>query len=131
MLNLKAKYNKIYLVGYRDSKSASFRVTTREGASKPKEVKFFGNVSSEVPDNEFGVLELSAELWQQWFADCTMLPQMATYSSAAAVLVKEANIFYGCPLCSFHTKDKKVADKHIDEHVNKFITQFEFELEEN
>jgi hypothetical protein len=131
LLKLKAKYNSIYLVGYNECKSAAFRVSEREGVVKPREVRFTGNVSTENPEITYGVLEINDELWFKWFDGSKMLPQMSTCDKAAETLIKESGIYYGCPLCSFKTKSRDISKHHIDEHVNKFITQFTFELEEN
>jgi hypothetical protein len=131
LLKVRAKYNSIYLVGYNDCKSAGFRITERQGVVRPKEVKFFGNIATENPEITYGVLEINENLWKQWFGDGPFIKGMNTARSTAEILVKEPGIYYGCPICSFKVKDRKLADKHIDEHVNKFISQFEFELEEN
>lgn len=129
-MKLKVKYNKVYLVGYDANRSSAHRVTSREGLVKPKEIRFSGNVATEVPDTCYGVLELTEDLWHKWFDDCSMLPNMATIDIAAETLIKEPGIFYGCPLCSFHLKDRMLTNKHVQEHVNKFVTQFDFEVEE-
>jgi hypothetical protein len=130
-MRVKAKYNSIYLVGYNASKSSGFRITDRIGVVKPKEVKFFGNVSTENPEITYGVLEINETLWKEWFGDGPFIKGMSSARSAAEIFVKEPGIYYGCPLCSFKVKDKGLAEKHISEHVNKFITQFDFEVEEN
>jgi hypothetical protein len=132
-LKLSVKFNDIYLVGYNENKSSSHRVTERVGIVKPKEVKFFGNVATETPDVCYGVIQINEDLWQHWFSKGPFIKGMETAESAARELLKESGVYYGCPLCSFKTKDVNVNKAHIADHVSKFITQFEVtcpELEE-
>ena len=127
MSHLEAKYHNIYLVAYKGSKSSAHRVAERKTKGvAPKTISFFGNYVTEIPDETYSTLVLNEDLWQQWFKNEKFLPGFATAKEAAETLVKtETDIFYGCPICSFHTKDFESAQKHIEEHATKFITQFE------
>lgn len=129
-MKLKVSFNHIYLVGYNSNRSSEHRVTERDGTNKPKTVRFVGNYVTEFPEVTYGTLVIDEDIWKKWFDGSKFLPGMETATSAAEVLVREPGVYYGCPVCSYKTKSRKDADIHVTEHINKFITQFDFEVEE-
>lgn len=127
---MKASFPHIYLVAYDADKTSSHRVTERNGVAKAKECAFFGNVATENSDVTYGTLVIDEDLWKKWYKDGPFVKGMETAANAAQTLTHLSGIYYGCPLCSYRTKRYEESVKHIAEHVNRFITQFEFEAEE-
>lgn len=128
-MKYRLKYNKIYLVATRESRSSSHRVTPRVGIERPKTVQFSGNYPLEtVDEGTYGTLVLTEELWQEWFSGMEMMPGFETAAKAANTLVqKNTSIYYGCPLCAYRGKNKKDADVHIAAHLEKWEEQFVIE----
>jgi hypothetical protein len=129
-MKIKASFPHIYLVGYDSDKGSSHRVTERSGPAKPKECAFFGNVGTENSEVTYGTLVIDETLWQKWYGDGPFIKGMETAANAAQTLIRLTGVYYGCPLCSFRTKKYEESAKHIDEHVNRFMTQFQIEVEE-
>lgn len=125
-MSIKLRYNKIYLVGINEERTSSHRVVGRVDGQKPECVSFSGRFPLESGEDTYGTLVLDEELWKR-FSDKELIPGMDTYEKAAATLVKLPNIYYGCPLCSFRAKDKDIAEAHIQEHLDKWISQFDIE----
>lgn len=125
-MSIKLRYNKVYLVGINEERTSSHRVVTRTDEQKPEYVSFSGRFMLENGEDTYGTLVLDETMWKG-FAGKQLVPGMETYEGAAAMLVKLPNIYYGCPLCSFRAKDKDVAEKHIQDHLDKWISQFEIE----
>lgn len=126
------RYEKIYLVASRDVRSSEHRVTQREGAERPKTVRFTGSFPMETQDEgTYGTLVLTEKLWKEWFGEANFLPGFETAASAAETLVKRnANIYYGCPLCAYRSKSAGDAEEHIAAHVKKWSEQFTIEVVE-
>lgn len=78
----------------------------------------------------YSSLVLDEDRWAEWFAGREMLAGYETPAEAAATIVKNnKNVHYGCPLCSVRFSDRKLAEEHIDTHINTFISQFRIEEE--
>ncbi len=123
-------YDNIYLVGMNEERSSSHRVTGREHG-RPGTVSFTGHFPLENGEETYGVLVINEELWAKWFGSKDRLPHMDTAALAAAYLVKnQPNIFYGCPFCTFRTKEYEDARLHIEQHASKYFSQFRIEVEE-
>ena len=129
-MKIKANFPHIYLVAYDSDKTSSHRVTERNGPAKSKECAFFGNVSTENSEITYGTLVIDEMLWKKWYDNGPFVKGMETAANAANTLMHLPGVYYGCPLCSFRTKRYDESVKHIDEHVNRFITQFDFEVED-
>jgi len=130
-MKLKVSFPHIYIVAFDSQRTSSHRVTKREdGGPPPKTVVFSGNVSTENPEITYGTLVIDEAWWKQQYGKGPFMPGMETAASAAATLVKLTDIFYGCPICSYRTKKLADAEKHVNDHVNKFITQFKIDVEE-
>lgn len=143
-----AHYRPIFLVAYHESKNSEHRVTDRgPGVQRPGTIKFVGSCASTDPNATFGTLVLTEAKWEEWFAGRHFMPGMTTAAEAAETLVSgqlgtsvgsreagppvnrgPANIFYGCPICSYKGKDREEVAEHIRTHVAKFLTQFELEI---
>ena len=131
MTKIVLKYRKYYLVGMNEEKSSSFRVTARDAYGKPGEISFTGRFPYGDGSENYGTLVLDEDSWTKWFGLREKLPGFKTASEAASTLVTNfSSIYYGCPLCSYKAKLREEAQKHIDEHINKYISQFEVEIVE-
>ena len=126
-----AYYDSIYLVATNEEKTSSHRVTPRDGQGRPGIVMFTGNMPTSNPGETYGTLVLTEELWQRWFGTRERIPSMATAEIAAQTLVSGfASIYYGCPLCCWQGKLVSEYREHVHEHINRFISQFRIEIEE-
>lgn len=123
-------YPSIYLVALRSEKSSSFRVTTRVNGLPPKVVSFMGHHPLETTDETYGSLVIDENKWVEWYGTGPFMSGMETAAEAAETIVKHnADIYYGCPLCTARFKEAGEARAHIQDHVNKFISQFNIEVE--
>lgn len=124
-------YDDIYLVGTNEERTSAHRVTERDSRGRPGVVEFTGNYPEVNGEETYGVLVLNEELWERWFGKREKLVHMATADLAATCLVQEhPNIYYGCPLCTYKSKNREQAKTHIEEHANKFFKQFRVEVVE-
>ena len=126
-----AYYDNIYLVAANEEKTSSHRVTTRDDKGRPGVVMFTGNFPANSAEETYGTLVLNEELWQNWFGTRNRLPSMDTAEIAAQTLVSGfTSIYYGCPLCAWRGKVYLEYQEHVHEHINKQISQYRFEIEE-
>lgn len=130
-MSWRTKFTKIYLVATGGAAGTEFRVAERVGKARPASVQF--SVTKTVgPDNlPIGTLVLDEQLWNTWFGGKSLLPGMETAEQASNTMVSTTpEIFYGCPLCDWLTKDLAEHRRHVSEHANKLIQFLDFELEE-
>ena len=126
-----AYYDSIYLVATNEEKTSNHRVTTRDGQGRPGVVMFSGNMPASTPGETYGTLVLTEELWQRWFGTRERIPSMATAEIAAQTLVSGfASIYYGCPVCCWRGKVFTEYYDHVHEHINKQISQYRIEIED-
>jgi hypothetical protein len=127
-----AYYDDIYLVGIHEEKTSEHRVTERDSVGRPGTVSFSGNYPDAANTETYGVLVINEDLWNKWFGKRQKLPNMATAEVAAETLVRDhPNIFYGCPVCTFRCKDRGEYEKHVHTHINRVISQFRIDVEED
>lgn len=128
-----AYYDSVYLVAFQDQSHSKHRVTTRgPGQQRPGVVQFSGNFPVPVGDDTYSTLVLDEAKWEKWFGGRTLVPGMTTAVEAATTMVEtNANINYGCPLCAVRGSDREKIEAHIHEHINKFVSQFRIEIEED
>lgn len=127
----KAKFNKLYMVAARGSASAEVRVAEREGKARPAVVQF-AVCKTEGPENEpVGALVLDEEIWKKWFGGKKLLPDMETAHSAAHWMVNNMpEVYYGCPLCAYKTKDEAEHTAHATDHTNRLLQFLDIEFTE-
>lgn len=131
--NLSLEYNKIYLVAQGSAAHMEIRVTQRkEGDPTPPATCQFVALGRDENDNPLGTLELSEDLWKEWFGKYRkgdFLPGMETAASAAESMVqRNEHIWYGCPLCNFRTKNYEESKRHIEEEGKKVLQMFDVKL---
>lgn len=127
---LRAKFNKLYLVGVRNEASGEHRVAEREGKARPASIQFTISKTVGADNQPVGTLVIDEVFWKERFGGKKLLPGMGTAAEAAETLVGEANIFFGCPLCEFLTKDREEHTKHIAEHTSRLLEYLDIQLVE-
>lgn len=79
----------------------------------------------------YSTLVIDDAKWDAWFGKRKKMDNMKTAEIAAETLVSQhQNIYYGCPLCTIRGKVKAEIDRHVAEHINKWLSQFRVEVEE-
>jgi len=131
MTRIHLTYNKLYLVATNEEKSSSFRVTPRDSYGRPGEISFSGNFPLGNGVDTYSTLVLDDENWDRWFSKREKLDGFHTAAEAAETLVRNfPSISYGCPLCIYRSKNLEDARNHIDEHINKYVSQFDVTVDE-
>jgi len=126
-----AYYDNIFLVATQEERTSSHRITARDSQKRPGTIRFSGNFPMPDSDNTYGTLVLNEDKWKEWFSRRKCLPGRETAEITAVSLVTQfANIYFGCPLCTFKGKDLDEARAHIHAHINKFVQQFRIEIVE-
>lgn len=130
---MKLTYNKIYLVATGPAAHAEVRVTQRDTAQPhlaPKTVQFFA-LGVDENGNPLGVLDITEELWREWFGeipDKAFLPGMETAHGAAAKMVRDSeHIHFGCPLCYARFGSLEEAQSHTAIEGVRLLDQFDVE----
>jgi hypothetical protein len=127
-----AYYDNIYLVGSNEERTGEHRVTEREGKERPGVLAFSGNYPMSTGDETYGTLVLNETLYTKWFGSRKRIPGMEDAATAAATLVREhSNIHYGCPVCTYRGKIREDAEAHVQEHINKNLSQYRIEIVED
>jgi len=132
---MKLAFDRIYLVATGPASHAEVRVTHRDSEQPhlpPKTVQFVA-LGVDENGNPLGVLDLTEDLWREWFGeipDKAFLPGMETAQSAAAKMVRDSeHIHYGCPLCNARFTKLEEAQTHTAEEGQRVLSLFEVQEE--
>lgn len=126
------EYNRIYLIAFAGQSASKHHVTQRKqvGVDKyghPKysrtvgKLQFSGNRT--FGEQAVGTLEFNNDMYQDWFSKYEgFIDGFETAEAAAINLTKNVNeIYFGCPLCEFRTKDISSYKEHVNKHMNAII----------
>lgn len=132
-MSIRLRYDRIYLVATGPAARAEVRVTQRSETQPhlpPKTVQFVA-LNIDRDDNPIGVLDLTEDLWREWFGKVPkeeFVLGMETAKDAAESMVRNnEHIHYGCPLCNAHFGALEDAQAHAAGEGQRVLELFEVE----